>query len=170
MTCTNMNVEDLKDKILLAKKSGINNILCLRGDPPKGEEKWKSTEGGFNHASDLVTFLKDNYEDYFGLSCACYPEGHPDGGYEEDLKYLKIKEKGGADFAITQLFYDTDLFLKFVKDARNMGIKIPIIPGIMPIQQYGSFCRMTSFCKTTVPKDILENLEKIQVKIYFLIF
>jgi methylenetetrahydrofolate reductase (NADPH) len=74
------------------------------------------------------------------------------------------KEKSGADFAITQLFYDVDIFLNFVKDARELGIKIPIIPGIMPIQQYGSFCRMTTFCKTTVPVEVLETLEKIQVK------
>lgn len=163
LTCTNMVPAKVKEALDTAKKAGIRNILALRGDPPKGAAEWEMVEGGFAHAVDLVKYIKREYADYFGIAVAGYPEAHMSApSLDEDLKYLKEKVDAGADFVITQLFYDCDLFLAFVQKARAIGIKVPIIPGIMPIQNYNGFKRMTSFCKTAVPKHILDALEPIK--------
>jgi len=162
MTCTNMPREELKAALIKAKEAGIQNILALRGDPPVGQS-WQQVEGGFGHAIDLVKFIRAEHGDYFGICVAGYPEGHTEcTNYEEDLKHLKAKIDAGADFIITQLFYDTTAFFKFVKDCRAIGIKCPIVPGIMPIHGYAGFIRMTSTCKTFVPKAIFDELEPIK--------
>lgn len=109
----------------------------------------------------MIRFIKKEHGDYFGISCAGYPEGHPEGSYELDLKYLKKKVDTGADFVITQLFYDCDIFLKFVKDCREIGIKCPIIPGIMPIQRYSTWKRIVRNIK--IPEQMKKDLEKLNV-------
>jgi len=162
MTCTNMPKEELRDALVKAKQSGIRNILALRGDPPRGED-WKQIEGGFAHAVDLVRYIRQEFGSYFGICVSGYPEGHVDAvSYEEDLQHLKEKIDAGADLVITQLFYDTDIFLKFVSDCRALGIRCPILPGIMPIHGYAGFSRMTSLCKTIVPEEIRLALEPIK--------
>jgi methylenetetrahydrofolate reductase (NADPH) len=162
LTCTNMPRAEIDDALRQAKDAGIQNILALRGDPPRGEE-WKKVEGGFAHAADLVRYIRAEYGDFFGICVAGYPEMHLDSeSREKDLEHLKAKIDAGADFIITQLFYDTTLFLKFVKDCRTLGINCPIIPGMMPIQTYGGFKRMTSLCKTFIPEHINKALEPIQ--------
>ncbi|KAG2388649.1 hypothetical protein C9374_000088 [Naegleria lovaniensis] len=164
MTCTNMKIDELDKAIQTAKDLGISNILALRGDPPLGTQEWEKTEGGFTHAKDLVKHIRNKHGDYFGISCAGYSEGHPDGDYEKDLHYLKEKYDAGADFVVTQLFYDWQQFLKFVKDARDIGIKCPIIPGIMPINNHSSWQRMTSFCKTRIPEEMKEEMSKLNLE------
>eukprot|EP01116_Phalansterium_solitarium_P003876 TRINITY_DN14707_c0_g1_i1.p1 TRINITY_DN14707_c0_g1~~TRINITY_DN14707_c0_g1_i1.p1 ORF type:complete len:591 (-),score=263.10 TRINITY_DN14707_c0_g1_i1:551-2323(-) len=162
MTCTNMPVEELRDALKKAREAGIQNILALRGDPPRGEE-WKKIEGGFSHAVDLVRFIRAEHGDYFGIAVAGYPEGHIDAtSYEDDMRHLKEKVDAGADFIVTQLFYDVDIFLKFVADARALGVNVPIIPGLMPIHTYAGFERMTTLCKTVVPPAITAALEPIK--------
>jgi len=167
LTCTNMPVEKVTEGLEGAKERGIRNILALRGDPPAGQE-WQKCEGGFAHASDLVKFVRESYGDYFSIGVAGYPEGHPAGllegklTYEQEMEFLKEKIDLGADFIITQMFYDVDLFLKFVKDCRACGINVPILPGILPIQNYAGFKRMTGFCKTHVPDYVAEALEPIK--------
>lgn len=162
LTCTNLPIEETKKALEEVKSFGMTNILALRGDPPHGQE-WKQIEGGFAHGADLVRYIRKEYGDYFGICVAGYPEGHIESeSYEKDLQYLKDKVDAGADLIITQLFYDCDIFLKFVKDCRALGIKIPIIPGIMPIHTYGGFMRMTSLCKTKVPQEIYDSLEAIK--------
>jgi methylenetetrahydrofolate reductase (NADPH) len=126
-----------------------------------GTATFTPVEGGFTFAKDLVQHIRAMYGDYFGISAAGYPEGHPQGDYKSDLKFLKEKVDAGADFIITQLFYDCDSFLDFVKDCREIGIQCPILPGIMPIYKYSSFKKMTDFCKTKVPQCILDDLSKI---------
>jgi len=94
---------------------------------------------------------------------AGYPEGHIElNDYGADLRHLKEKVEAGADVIVTQLFYSADIFIKFVKDCRDLGITVPIVPGIMPIQNYGGFKRMTGFCKTYIPDEINESLESIK--------
>lgn len=155
------------------KAEGIQNILALRGDPPKGSSTFEAVEGGFACALDLVRYIRAEYGDFFGLTVAGYPEAHPDGistddpekqkaAYAGDLAYLKQKVDAGGEVVVTQLFYDVELFLKFVSDCRDAGITVPIIPGVMPIQTYGGFKRMTGFCKTYVPPDISALLDSIQ--------
>ncbi|KAJ3128671.1 hypothetical protein HK098_003878 [Nowakowskiella sp. JEL0407] len=163
LTCTNMPRAKIDIALKEAKEAGIQNILALRGDPPRGQENFEVVETGFAYAVDLVKYIRKEYGDYFCIGVAAYPEGHienPD--YEADLKHLKEKVDAGADYIVTQLFYDCDLYLKWVKRCRDMGITIPILPGIMPIQAYGGFKRMTTLSKTFVPKKILDDLEPIK--------
>jgi methylenetetrahydrofolate reductase (NADPH) len=167
LTCTNMPAGKVDEALNAANERGIRNIVALRGDPPKGEE-WHSIEGGFEHAVDLVRHIRKTFGDHFSICVAGYPEGHPAGllegnlTYEEELHYLKEKVDAGGNFIITQMFYDTDRFLQFVKDCRNIGIQVPIIPGILPIQNYNGFERMTKFCKTHVPDEVLKALQPIK--------
>ncbi|GJP50885.1 hypothetical protein CLOM_g10039 [Closterium sp. NIES-68] len=172
LTCTNMPVERIDQALEHIKAAGLQNVLALRGDPPHGQDKFVAAEGGFSCALDLVKHIRAKYGDYFGITVAGYPEAHPDAisgpdgatpeEYQKDLEYLKSKMDAGADLIVTQLFYDVDIFLKFVADCRAMGVRAPIIPGIMPITTYGGFKRMTAFCKTKVPQSILDALEPIK--------
>ncbi|KAI3636544.1 hypothetical protein MIR68_005428 [Amoeboaphelidium protococcarum] len=163
LTCTNMDRQMIDNALKQAKSAGIQNILALRGDPPKGVEQWQSVENGFSNAIDLVRYIKEQYGDYFCISVAGYPEGHIDNpDKEQDLKYLKEKVDAGADYIVTQLFYDVDLYLAWMQKCREIGIIVPILPGIMPIQNYNGFIRMTTLCKTIVPKAVYMALDKIK--------
>ncbi|KAG8481190.1 hypothetical protein CXB51_026018 [Gossypium anomalum] len=172
LTCTNMPIEKIDHALQTIKSNGIQNVLALRGDPPHGQDKFVQVEGGFSCALDLVKHIRSKYGDYFGITVAGYPEAHPDAignygvatpeAYQNDLAYLKRKVDAGADLIVTQLFYDTDIFLKFVNDCRQIGINCPIVPGIMPINNYKGFLRMTGFCKTKIPAEITAALEAIK--------
>jgi methylenetetrahydrofolate reductase (NADPH) len=165
LTCTNMPVESLKAALDECKANGICNILALRGDPPAGvnQGEWKQVEGGFAFATDLVKYIRKEYGDYFCVGVAGYPEGHLEATSKaDDMKHLKEKIDAGGDLIVTQLFYDNQEFSNFVADCRKMGINFPILPGIMPVQSYGGFCRMTSLCKTKVPKEITDKLEEVK--------
>eukprot|EP01128_Nolandella_sp_AFSM9_P010224 TRINITY_DN7037_c0_g1_i1.p1 TRINITY_DN7037_c0_g1~~TRINITY_DN7037_c0_g1_i1.p1 ORF type:complete len:841 (-),score=260.30 TRINITY_DN7037_c0_g1_i1:78-2600(-) len=162
LTCTNMPVEKFEAALKTAKENNMKNILALRGDPPRGQE-WTKVEGGFENAIDLVKYIRKNYGDYFCISVAGYPEKHVDcESYELDLQNLKAKVDAGADLIITQLFYDIDAFFKFVKDCRDLGITVPILPGIMPIRNYGSLIRMCKLGGSNLPQSILDDLEPIK--------
>lgn len=167
LTCTNMPSGQVLEGLEGAKSRGIRNILALRGDPPAGKE-WTKCEDGFEHGTDLVSFIRANYDDYFGICVAGYPEGHPAGfleghmSYDQEMAYLKHKVDAGAEFLITQMFYDVDCFLDFVKRCREDGINVPILPGILPIQNYRGFLKMTGFCKTRVPKAISDAIEAVK--------
>lgn len=162
LTCTNMTKDLIDEALAKCKEYGVKNILALRGDPPKGEEKWTSCEGGFEYASDLVAYIRKQYDDYFCIAVAGYPETHLEAESEEsDIQNLKKKVDAGADLIITQLFYDTQKFLDYQAKVKDVGVDVPVIPGIMPIQNYGGFCRMTEFCKTFVPQKIKDDLEPI---------
>lgn len=165
LTCTNVEKKSLDETLATAKRLGIRNILALRGDPPRGEEYWVAADERFQHATDLVRYIREQYGDFFCLGVAGYPEGHADyvdRDVQRDLRYLKEKQDAGAQYIVTQLFYDVNRFLSWYKDCRSIGITIPILPGIMPIQNYQSFRRMTNLCKVQVPKLILDALEPIK--------
>lgn len=172
LTCTNMPVDKLDEALKEVKKLGIQNILALRGDPPKGQEKFEAVEGGFNCALDLVKYIRKEFGDFFSIAVAGYPEAHPETivddpvqmekNYWSNITYLKEKIDAGAEVIVTQLFYDVDIFFKFVKDCRSVGITCPILPGIMPIMTYGGFKRMTGFCKTKVPQDLADKIESLK--------
>lgn len=167
LTCTNMPSGKVREGLEGAKARGIRNILALRGDPPAGKE-WTACVDGFEHATDLVRFIKAEYGDFFSICVAGYPEGHPSGylddkmTMEEEYKHLKEKCDAGADFIITQMFYDVDGFLGFVRKCREIGINIPILPGILPIQNYNGFKRMIGFCKTRIPESVATAIEAIK--------
>ncbi|CAF0845192.1 unnamed protein product [Brachionus calyciflorus] len=162
ITCYGQTKESMKQYLDKAKSIGIRNLLALRGDPAVGSE-WKVQENGFNYATDLVKFTKENYGDYFVICVAGYPHGHPDSpNYEQDLIHLKEKVDAGADFIITQLFFKPEKFLTYVEDCRRIGINCPIIPGILPIQSYDSLRHICKLSKLEVPENIVNALEKIK--------
>ena len=198
MTCTNIAgstdpVADIQKALETALEHNVTNIVALRGDPPAGETEWKTTEGGFSCALDLVIFIRRQFGDQFGISVAGYPEGHPvaisevedlstltaaelarssthdgktftckDGDYIKEMEYLKQKVDAGADFIITQMFFDTAVYHQFVKDCRKFGITVPVVPGLMCINVYAGFVKMTAFCKTRVPPALQEKLDSLQ--------
>ncbi|ORY49494.1 methylenetetrahydrofolate reduct [Rhizoclosmatium globosum] len=162
LTCTNMPREKIDWALKNAKEAGIQNILALRGDPPHGHSDWQKIDTGFAYAIDLVKYIREQYGDYFCIGVAGYPENHienPDP--EADFRHFIEKAKL-ADYVVTQLFYDCDIYLAWVDRVRAAGVTIPILPGIMPIQMYGGFKRMTTLSKTRVPAFIDAALEPIK--------
>merc|ERR1719238_1223784 len=165
LTCTNVTIDTTRQVLQRCKEKGLCNILALRGDPPANASEWTATEGGFAHAVDLVRFIRKEFGDYFCIGVAAYPEGHIDAeSFDKDLRYYKEKVDAGADFGVTQLFYDPNLYFEFLRKSHAIGVpkSFDVFPGIMPIQSYAGFKRMTGLCKTFVPKAIDEALELIK--------
>lgn len=166
VTCTDMTVEEMKVVLKTAKDVGIQNILALRGDPSKGAPSWKPLPGGLNSAKDLVELIREEHGDYFCIGVAGFPEGHPNSKPEQDASeeicFLKQKIEAGADFILTQFFYDSSVFIEYMTACRSAGIMCPIMPGIMPLQSHSSFQKMTTFCRTRVPEKIWADLEPIK--------
>jgi methylenetetrahydrofolate reductase (NADPH) len=163
LTCTGMKKEKIDEALTEAYKAGCTNILALRGDPPREKEKWEATDGGFHYAKDLVKYIRDTYGDHFDIGVAGYPEGCEDQDDPELLlDHLKEKVDAGASFIITQMFYDVDIFLAWVKRCRARDIKVPIIPGIMPIHTYAAFLRRAAWTKCHVPSKWLDALEPVK--------
>lgn len=130
ITCTSISVDEMRKILAAAKEAGLKNILALRGDPPKGTGQWTATSKGFRRAADLVRFIREEHGDYFCIAVAGYPEGHPLSlDPHMDVHYLKEKIDAGADFVLTQFFYDPALFLEFQDSCRAIGISCPIVPG-----------------------------------------
>ncbi|KAF9446327.1 MTHFR-domain-containing protein [Macrolepiota fuliginosa MF-IS2] len=163
LTCTNARAGSVDAALKDAQEGGIENILALRGDPPRGQEEWVPSDPRFAHAIDLVTYIRESYGDHFCIGVAAYPDGHPDKLIDEDkdLDYLKAKVDAGANFIVTQLFYDIDGFLRWLKKVRERGITVPVIPGIMPIQTYSSFQRLTKLTGAHVPDHVHDALKPI---------
>ncbi|NXT87445.1 MTHR reductase, partial [Anhinga rufa] len=161
MTCCNQTKDDITGHLQKAKRLGLKNIMALRGDPV-GEE-WEEEVDGFNYAVDLVKHIRNEFDDYFDICVAGYPKGHPEAeSYEADLRHLKEKVFAGADFIITQLFFQSETFLKFMKDCQAIGITCPIIPGIFPIQGYHSLRQLVKLSKLEVPQEIKDVIEPIK--------
>lgn len=140
LTCTYMTRDKVKESLDKARELGIRNLLALRGDPPRGATDWVATPNGFNYAVDLVRFIKEEYGDFFCIGVAGYPEVHLEAtSREDDIRYLKEKVDAGADFVITQLFFDNQIFYDWVRDCRLAGITCELLPGIMPILGYDKF-------------------------------
>ncbi|EDO15028.1 hypothetical protein Kpol_1007p12 [Vanderwaltozyma polyspora DSM 70294] len=167
LTCTNMSRGIIDEALEACKKIGIRNILALRGDPPIGED-WNDMESELNefkYAIDLVRYIKQNYGDYFCVGVAAYPEGHHEGELDsndhephKDLPFLKQKIEAGADFVITQLFYDVEKFLKFEElFRREVSDSIPLFPGLMPINSYSLFHRAAKLSHASIPQHISER-------------
>jgi len=134
---------------------GICNILALRGDPPEGEKIWKKTPGGFEYSYQLCQFIRSMHRDYFSIGAAGFPECHiscPDK--EADSKYLKMKQDAGADFVVTQLFFDNKHYFEYLERTKKAGVTVRIIPGILPITNYQSLLKFCSNCGAHIPKNI----------------
>lgn len=163
LTCTDMGEEKVNDALSKAYKSGCTNILALRGDPPREKEKWTATEGGFQYARDLVAHIRKKYGNHFDIGVAGYPEGCDDNKDEEQLlDHLKEKVDVGATFIVTQMFYDADNFIRWMRKVRERGITVPIVPGIMPIATYASFLRRANHMNCKIPDSWMAALEPIK--------
>ncbi|WPK27059.1 hypothetical protein PUMCH_004430 [Australozyma saopauloensis] len=165
LTCTNTNKEVIDHALRKAKEANIRNILALRGDPPRTEEYW-TPNCDFKNAVDLVRYIKEQYGDYFCIGVAGYAEGHADGADTseqdpaKDIPYLEEKVKAGADFIITQLFFDVDKFVAYESMLQQNPIlkKAVLIPGLMPITTFKVFVRATKLSHALVPPQILERV------------
>ena len=162
VTCTGRSAEELAESLERMERAGIENVLALRGDPPKGTTKYEPPVGGFRYANELIEFIHAN--DYpFCVGSACYPEGHIETpSRDEDLINLKRKVDAGLDFLITQLFFDNAFYFDFVERARRAGINIPIVPGIMPITSFDQLGRFVRLCGATVPMRLQIQLEQVK--------
>ena len=163
LTCTDMEKMKVDEALRAAHQAGCTNILALRGDPPREREKWEATEGGFHYAKDLVKYIRDTYGNHFDIGVAGYPEGCEDQRDPDvALDHLKEKVDAGGSFIVTQMFYDVELFLLWVKKVRARGITVPIVPGIMPIQTYAAFLRRAKWSNCHIPQPWLDILEPVK--------
>jgi methylenetetrahydrofolate reductase (NADPH) len=138
-------------------RAGIENVLALRGDPPPGKA-FETSPGGFSYAGDLIAMLRRNYG--FCIGAACYPEKHPEAASpQEDLLYLKGKVEAGADFLVSQLFFDNAHFFDFERRARAAGIVVPILPGLMPITNFAQIERFVAICGASIPPKLRVEME-----------
>jgi methylenetetrahydrofolate reductase (NADPH) len=156
-TCVGATVPELRGTLDEMRGAGIDNVLALRGDPPAGEVQWTATDGGLEYSSELVELIAGDYP--FAIGAACFPETHIHADSpESDLEHLVEKVGAGVDFLITQLFFDNTVYFGFLERARAAGIKVPIIPGIMPITRVGQVERMASMCGASIPGDLRKEL------------
>lgn len=162
LTCVGASKSELAELLADYQTAGIENILALRGDAPEGMDRFEAADGGFSYATDLISFLREQGD--FSIACATYPEGHPEsaGGVADDIHYLKMKQDNGADAAITQYFFDNDIFLRFRDACDAAGITIPIIPGIMPIGNFEQIVRFSGMCGTSIPDWLYEKMKPVQ--------
>jgi methylenetetrahydrofolate reductase (NADPH) len=162
LTCVGASRKELAATLERLVSAGVENVLALRGDPPKGESTFVAAEGGFAHASELVAFIrKEGYP--LCVGAACYPEGHPEAAtLEADLDHLTRKVEAGVDFLITQLFFDNQDFLAFARRARSAGIDVPIVPGLMPVTNVSQTQRFTKMCGARVPQELQRRLAIVE--------
>ena len=162
ITCTQLTRSVTREILAKAKEKGIHNVLALRGDPIRGT-KWSQCEGGFANATELVRFIRSEFGSHFCIGVSGYPEGWKgEETYRHDLEVLREKVRAGADIVLTQMFYDSSKYSQFVRDARELGITVPIIPGIMPIQSFKAFLSMTKYCRCRVPEDVMSSLREVK--------
>lgn len=158
LTCVGSTRADLRATLGDLEAAGIQNVLALRGDPPRDAARFEAVAGGFAHADDLIGMIKRGFP--FCVGGACYPEKHPEApDLETDLANLKRKVDAGAEFLITQLFFDNDKYFEFVRRARLVGIDVPIVPGIMPLTSYEQIYRFTTLCGALIPPKLRVELE-----------
>lgn len=156
LSCIGSTQQQLKEILDSYREQGVKRIVTLRGDLPSGTAAY----GDFSHASELVSFIRQNYNDYFHLEVAAYPEFHPQSKTAtSDLEFFKLKVLAGANSAITQYFYNIDSYFYFVDSCEKMGLDLPIVPGIMPITNYSKLARFSNLCGAEIPQWIRRRLE-----------
>lgn len=160
LTCVQSTVEQLRAYLTRARQAGVENIVALRGDPPKGETTFQAVSGGLHNANELVALIRREFND-LGVAVAGYPEKHQEApSLEVDLQNLKRKVDSGADVVITQLFYDNQDFFRFWQKCTALGIQIPIVPGILPVTNLAQIKRITSLCGSRLPDGFSQALER----------
>lgn len=161
-TCVGSTRDELQSWLASASAAGIQNIMALRGDPPTGQESFTAVAGGLKNANELVELIRTAYPDT-GIGVAGYPEKHIEAAsVDADLQNLKRKVDAGADAVFTQLFFVNDNFFAFRDQCQSLGIRIPIVPGIMPITDFARIKRITSMCGSVFPETLASRLEAVQ--------
>jgi len=156
LTCVGATKQEIGSVVSRLVDAGVSNIMALRGDPPKGQTNFVAVEGGFAYANELVSYIRDEYGTTLSVGGAAYPEKHVEcASLAEDLLNVKRKVDAGADFLITQLFFDNRHYWNFCERARAAGIQVPIIPGIMPITNAARVDRFGA----TLPPQLAAELE-----------
>jgi len=159
-TCVESTEEGIRQWLKEATDLGIENIIALRGDPPRGETAFKKPEGGLEHGNELVSLIRREFP-HFSIAVAGYPETHQEAPSPEiDLANLKRKVKAGADAVITQLFYDNRDFFEFRVRYQEAGITVPLVPGILPVINVAQIQRIASLCGARLPPSFLADLEQ----------
>lgn len=159
LTCVGSSKAEIAEVLHRLKVAGIKNVLALRGDPPKGETSFRATKDGFSHATELVAFARSEWPELC-IGAACYPEGHVENrDLEVDLEHLVAKVRAGADFLVSQLFFDNEDYRAFTRRCRSAGIEIPIVPGLMPITNVSQIERFTQMCGSRIPQELRRRLK-----------
>ena len=160
LSCISSTKEDIKYECERLKEAGIDNILALRGDYPADATNFDPENLEFHYASELNEFIGEHFKGQFCLSGACYPETHQEAdGFKKDLEALKKKVDAGAEYLVTQIFFDNDYYYRLVREARKIGITVPILAGIMPITNAKSLIRTTKMCGCTIPYQLSTMIE-----------
>jgi methylenetetrahydrofolate reductase (NADPH) len=153
LSCVGETTEGLAQTLDRIEAAGIENVFALRGDPPRGQEDFVQPEGGLGSAADLAAFISAGWD--FGIGGACFPEVHPEApDLETDLRYLKTKVDAGASFLITQLFFDNQVYFDFVRAARERGIEVPILAGVIPVATFAQTKRICDLCDASIPSRL----------------
>lgn len=160
LTCVGATKDELRAYLAEAADAGVDYIVALRGDPPQGETEFRPVADGLSYANELVELVKNEFPGY-GIAVAGYPEKHQEApSMEVDLENLKRKVDSGADVVVTQLFYDNDDFFRFRDRCEQIGIRQPIIPGLLPVTNLAQIKRITSMCGAKMPTSFLDELGK----------
>jgi methylenetetrahydrofolate reductase (NADH) len=158
LSCVGATRDELCQILDDVAEAGIENVLALRGDPPRGATEWRAHPGGLQYSTELASLISEGYS--FGVGAACFPEVHPEApDLAHDLRFLRQKVASGVSFLITQLFFDNELYFRFVEEARGAGIEVPILPGVMPITDVRQIKTITGMCGASIPPALLEALE-----------
>lgn len=156
LSCIGSTKENIRDILATYRNHGIRHIVALRGDLPSGV----ADPGEFRYANELVAFIRAETGAWFDIEVAAYPEMHPQArSYQDDLRNFKRKVDAGANAAITQYFFNADAYLQFRDECEALGIAIPIVPGIMPISNYGQLARFSAMCGAEIPRWLAKKLE-----------
>jgi len=156
LSCIGSTVENIREVLQTYKSHGIRHIVALRGDLPSGV----ADPGEFRYANELVEFIRKETGDWFDIEVAAYPEMHPQAvNYQQDLLNFKRKVDAGANAAITQYFFNADAYFHFRDECQALGISVPIVPGIMPISNYGQLARFSAMCGAEIPRWLAKKLE-----------
>jgi methylenetetrahydrofolate reductase (NADPH) len=162
-TCVGASKSKVIEDVNYLKSKNIDNLMLLRGDPPKGTCNFVPHPDGFVHASELIEKVASEFKNTFTIGAGCYPEKHPEAKtFEQDIIHLKEKTDAGADFLITQLFFDNDIYFRFVDQIRKAGIHCRIIPGIIPITSYSQIDRFFKLSSTKIPDVLIDRLESVK--------
>jgi methylenetetrahydrofolate reductase (NADPH) len=158
LTCVGASRAELEKVLTEIEAAGVENVLALRGDPPRGETEWTPHPEGLRYSTELVEFIRSRHQ--FAVGAACFPEVHTEArDMASDIAFLKRKAEAGASFLITNLFFDNELYFRFVEEARAAGVEVPILPGIMPITNAAQIKTITGMCGASLPADLLSQLE-----------